>query len=530
MQDPASISMQENDPYLSVAEIELTEHIINSTRAAGRKSRSSDASNQKKCHHYLKLLGVLTVAVGLLIKLDVRVDKELSTSAFDKELKVKGIVDTAAVFDDNEASANTIVDWRYMRWQLNETIQDNCIAGYRIAANTTLTCGRSVAHSDVTYLTQQHEGVNYCAGVEFQPNSCVEPMFGYWKAPEGNLSEISPLPRRFGIESYNNDKSALPRCKTMEQYLSNGTISRSGQFFPPKWVQSADNPTSLTNRLADYDREYVPATCSSIPLSPFLWTAQASCQTTITMYGDSHIRNLFTATVFGLRGFEMFAEAQANKESKENGIIYSYEWRLYHDGTADDRFEFHGGTDLNNSTYAYTVAHCSCNSKVKRCLRIFFVWAPKFLDQRNKFRYVKHWETDLLIVEPGNSYESRTIIDQHWMADLNRQLASNPHIRIGILHFPWGQQPAEKRTEAIRLWVNNSSFGDRIAYMRQDEIIFEPALQGRATFHFACGLGRVNVVNDIIEAAEPCTDRQDYSQIRALTTVLFDAFLDKTNS
>lgn len=520
--------MQEIDPYLSDAEIELTECIVNNTSGtAGRRLGSSDASNHRKCHRYLKLFGILAVAVGLLINSDVRIDEELSTSAHDEEVKVKGI-DAIANSDGNNTTSNTVIDWRYLRWQLNDTIEDNCIAGYRVAANTTLTCGVSVANNDVTYLTQQHDGVNYCAGVEFQPNSCVEPMFGYWKAPEGNSSEISPLPHRFGIESYYNDKlGALPRCKTMEQYLSNGTISRSSQFFPPKWVQSADDPMSLMNRLVDYDQEYVPATCSSIPLSPFFWTAQASCQTTITMYGDSHIRNLYTATVFGLRGFEMFAEAHANKESKGNGIIYSYEWRLYHDGTADDRFEFHGGTDLTNSSY--TAAHCLCNSKVKRCLRIFFVWAPTFLDQRNKFHYVKEWETDLLIVEPGNSYESSTIIDQQWMADLNAQLATNLYLRLGILHFPWGNQPAEKRTEAIKSWVNTSSYGDRMAYMRQDEIIFEPALQARATFHFACGLGRVNVVNDKIGAAEPCTDRQDYSQIRALTTVLFDAFLDKAN-
>jgi hypothetical protein len=164
---------------------------------------------------------------------------------------------------------------------------------------------------------------------------------------------------------------------------------------------------------------------------------------------------------------------------------------------------------------------------VKRCLRIFFVWAPTFGEQLSKFDYVKEWETDLLIVEPGNSYESSTVLDRNWRAKLDDFLLNDKHLRLGILHFPWGNQPvANERTETIKLWANEATNGGRIAYMRQDDIIFD-GLQGRATFHFACGLSQVNVKNDVIQAAEPCTDRQDTNQIRALTTVLFDAFIEK---
>ena len=46
------------------------------------------------------------------------------------------------------------------------------------------------------------------------------------------------------------------------------------------------------------------------------------------MQGDSHIRNLFTATVNGLRGIESFAEAHSSLEVKNGGMFESYEWRL----------------------------------------------------------------------------------------------------------------------------------------------------------------------------------------------------------
>ncbi|KAL7503031.1 hypothetical protein ACHAXN_002697 [Cyclotella atomus] len=172
------------------------------------------------------------------------------------------------------------------------------------------------------------------------------------------------------------------------------------------------------------------------------------------MYGDSHIRNLFIATVFGLRGVDMFAEAHADAEKKDSGIIYSYEWRLHNDGSADDKFgenphmfsglyiryslcnhmsdfcklklqplEYHDGTNFANSTYK--VSHCSCDMNVRRCLRIFFVWAPLFREQLNTFHFVREWETDLLIVEPGNSYESTAILDENWKAELDKLLVED---------------------------------------------------------------------------------------------------------
>ena len=49
--------------------------------------------------------------------------------------------------------------------------------------------------------------------------------------------------------------------------------------------------------------------------------------------------------------------------------------------------------------------------------------------------------------------------------------------------------------------------------------------QGPMTFHFACSLGQVTVVNDKIAAAEPCTDETDTAQMRAFATLHAKAFV-----
>ena len=500
------MSDEDKDPHLSNSELELSNLLASSQhRAAAGSSKS--LARSIKVPLFVRILAILFAFVVLLIKFDIKADTQLLFHAQDEEEKGRKRTEHEGIIAPGSPN------WLQMRWQLDTTVQDNCIPGFRLANNTNnLTCGISVAGSDVHYLTQRHGGSTYCAGVQFDPDTCIEPMSGYWSLPSNvNLdqSDLPPLPYRLGMGTYDSTK-LLPRCKTMDEYLANGTIV------------SRPDVLAEASSWAEYDQEYVPSNCSSVPLNPFIWTEHSSCQTTITMYGDSHIRNLFTATVFGLRGAEYFAEAHADSASKSSGIIYSYEWRMHKDGTADDFFEFHSGTNFKNSTYK--VSHCSCRDNVERCLRIFFVWAPLFQEQLNTFHHVKEWETDLLIVEPGNSYEHTAILSDEWKIELDNMLQEDEDLRLGILHFPWGNHPAKERTEALKEWVSSSSHADRMAYMRQDDITFTPGLQGQATFHFACGLSQVNVKNDKIDAAEPCTDRMDTSQIRALTTVLFGAF------
>ena len=104
-------------------------------------------------------------------------------------------------------------------------------------------------------------------------------------------------------------------------------------------------------------------------------------------------------------------------------------------------------------------------------------------------------------------------------------LQDNENLQLGILHFDWGNQPLKERADALTEWTTNGTYPHRKSYLPQSAMKLD-GLQGRNTFHFACGLGQVDVENDNIAAAEPCTDVVDTAQVRALITVHFDALLE----
>lgn len=239
----------------------------------------------------------------------------------------------------------------------------------------------------------------------------------------------------------------------------------------------------------------------------------------ISMQGDSHIRNLFTATVNGLRGIEYFAEAHADEENKVRGVAESYEWRLHRDGSATDIFAVYADT---LSVVPTPFEDCPCDEEVQKCLRIAFIWAPTFREQLNQIHLVTEWKSDIIIVGPGNSYESSEILSSEWTAKYDQLLQDDGHLRLGILHFPWGKQP-KGREAALTSWSRHR----RKSYALQSTMYPQGNSQGRKTFHFACGLGRVSVVNDNIKAVEPCNDLSDTAHIRALITLHFEALYHK---
>lgn len=397
-----------------------------------------------------------------------------------------------ADIDDNDS-------WYNMRWQPKSTTDgsNNCLPRFQLA-NATIHCGAG----DLVPLTTSSNGEEYCGGVRMEPNYCMLPMEGHWAVVPSsplhkNVSLIPPLPRRFGINTNSTNSTSLPYCKTIEEFI-NGTYDGSG-----------------------FDQEWVPNSCSSVPLSPFAWSQNAECQMTITMMGDSHIRNLFTATVNGLRGVESFTEAHADTAGKGRGIAQTYEWRLLKDGSATDRIAVHTDTKTNNPTI---FEDCPCGDEVQRCLRIAFIWAPMFNEQLSQIDFVTKWKSNIVIVEPGNAYEHSVALSPAWTAKLDELMRDDENLQLGILHFSWGSQPKE-RGDALTAWTTNGTYADRKSYLKQSAMTATVGgMQGRKTFHFSCGLGKVNVENDIITAAEPCTDLTDTAEIRALITVHFDAF------
>ncbi|KAL7528606.1 hypothetical protein ACHAWF_002627 [Thalassiosira exigua] len=457
--------------------------VLSAVQTEGEVSTEESAGQSSGCSGRDALLFLLSIASGILAVLAL-----VMMMAFSGESRIgepgeargaggggDALADDAFPLDASWARAN-------LRWTPLPT-DDNCVGPHFRLANSSLRCGVDPVVAP--------DGTRYCAGVKLVPGECMLPREGTWATPSTE-GPVPPLPGRFGA---GNSTEVRPRCETVEE-VSNGTAEESG--------------------------EWVPNTCSLAPLSPFSWTQHSGCQTTITMMGDSHIRNLFTATLNGLRGVESFAEAHASAEVKARGIVEIYDWRLMRDGSATDRVVIYTGTSTNEHE---PFEDCPCD-RVRKCLRVAFIWAPRFAEQLNQMHLVQELNPDLVIVEPGNSYESEVALSPEWAAKFDELLRDDAHLQLGLLHFVWGQQPAE-RPAVLREWTTNATYADRKSYLRQDAIQLD-ILQGRKTFHFACGLGKVDVENDIIHAAEPCTDATDTAQIRALVTIHFSALTMKT--
>ena len=229
------------------------------------------------------------------------------------------------------------------------------------------------------------------------------------------------------------------------------------------------------------------------------------------------MRNLFTAVVSGLRGFESFAETHLTDKTKKN--VLTYEWRLYQNSTASDLLTVYEDTRSEPDLFG----DCPCGDVVRLCLRVAFMWAPTFNEQLSIRNYVTKLKTDLVIVAPGNTYEETNPLSHEWAAKYGQLLLEDTSLQLGVLHFPWGKQPKGEREAALHTWTTNSSYAGRMSFLQQSHMANPTTRQSTYTWHFACGLGKVTVHSDTIMAFEPCTDQADTAFIRALITVHFDA-------
>jgi hypothetical protein len=145
------------------------------------------------------------------------------------------------------------------------------------------------------------------------------------------------------------------------------------------------------------------------------------------------------------------------------------------------------------------------------------------------------WKSDLVIVSPGNAYEKSNPLSKEWTTRYDQLLKENSSLQLGVLHFPRGAQP-NGREAALSNWITNNTFlASRMSLLEQSAMSslsspeVQQTMQGRKSFHFACGLGKIKVENDNIRAVEPCTDFIDTAQIRALITIHFNALSNSSN-
>ena len=247
--------------------------------AAVAASPSAAALSKRR----LRLLLLLAFGLSIVVTTKLLVGTSSTFNMQANEPRSRGNIGgegSKIILDDDDD--DDYISWAHtnLRWQpaMTSTAIDadndnnnNCIPRFRLA-NSTIHCG----YAGVSPVTTDADGRQFCGGVPMELNYCVLPSEGSWisatttttaslpsSAAEGVSTTPltpSPLPRRLGIHSINNDiHNILPRCKTMEEY-TNGTYEGVG-----------------------FDLEWVPMNCTSIPLSPFVWTQNMKRQATITM-------------------------------------------------------------------------------------------------------------------------------------------------------------------------------------------------------------------------------------------------------
>jgi hypothetical protein len=151
--------------------------------------------------------------------------------------------------------------WLNMRWH----DIGNCLPNYRLANSTTsIYCNGVLDIETIQY---------YCQGLSMEPNHCTMPSSGYWSRidddDDGNDKAMiqQNLPYKFGIHDHHIDTDSITTttphhyCQTMEDVINGGTYTGNDM----------------------YNQEWTPQSCNLIPVSPFEWTRNTKCQTTIIM-------------------------------------------------------------------------------------------------------------------------------------------------------------------------------------------------------------------------------------------------------
>lgn len=144
----------------------------------------------------------------------------------------------------------------------------NCLPNYRLANSTiSIYCNGLLDIETIQY---------YCQGLSMEPNHCTMPSSGYWSRSiidddddDSNTKAMTQqnTPYKFGLHDHHIDTDSsittTPQrnCRTMEDVINGGAYTGHEM----------------------YNQEWTPQSCSLIPLSPFEWTRDTQCQTTIIM-------------------------------------------------------------------------------------------------------------------------------------------------------------------------------------------------------------------------------------------------------
>jgi hypothetical protein len=227
----------------------------NNIDCATMKSTTQLHKYDRMAMFYWSILGLLLVAILVAGPTIIFVRTNSSSSTV---VGLDTISPPAVVYNEDS--------WINMRW--HDT--GNCLSNYRLANSTTsIYCNGVLDIETIEY---------YCQGLSMEPNHCTMPSNGYWSRidddddDDGNDKAMiqQKMPYKFGIHDHHIDTDSITTattttpqhyCQTMEDVIIGGTYTGNEM----------------------YNQEWTPKSCSLIPVSPFEWTRNTKCQTTIIM-------------------------------------------------------------------------------------------------------------------------------------------------------------------------------------------------------------------------------------------------------
>lgn len=266
------------------------------------------------------------------------------------------------------------------------------------------------------------------------------------------------------------------------------------------------------------DNVFAPVNCSLVPLD--LNSLARVCLQNgknksgpVIFIGDSHMRNSFTGFVAGIRQREYFLETHDAVFKQEQGVL------IYRVERITGKLFDHRGAVLLATEKASLHDELDCSPKADLCLQVLFFWAAHFNEQVRIFSVIKTLHPSLIVISPGNTYESRSAFPEFYQSNLTDLARSLPDAKFHFHLWPYGHRMDSARSRAIDAWRATLQ-KTKIHQVSHATFASYGGKQGSSTWHYACA-GRHNGAGLLIgvEAHENCTDVVDTAMARVLLTL-----------
>ena len=210
------------------------------------------------------------------------------------------------------------------------------------------------------------------------------------------------------------------------------------------WLLVGQGACSVTGCTAHSVNRYrLPSSgCNLAPLEigavyqaglPHSAAGASQCESSVLLMGDSHIRNVFGALTNGLRGQRYFAETHERKKTSDfllYEVGYDQRLNLMWDRASNGMFD---KSELPKTCCAY-----KSSLPMEFCLRVLYIWAPKFESQHRNVAKLRvlGWDPGLVVVAPGNTYEPHDAWPLAYQQVWERHYNSSGLSHLAVLHWP----------------------------------------------------------------------------------------------